>query len=173
MTKDEKLIDYEVESKDRQFYLEIDGKTIYVTEEVYRAYMQPIWAEKKRKEREARCSISNGKGSIKRCMEDCSICQHPKRGIPLSLDKFYEDSQYEVADEYQNSLDRLIEDEFNEKLRQAILELKPLDQQIINLFSLNNSEREIAKEVGLSQKTVNNRKNKAFEILREKMKKYR
>ncbi len=33
------------------YYLPIDGQEVPVTEEVYRAYWQPVWAERKRQER--------------------------------------------------------------------------------------------------------------------------
>ena len=56
----------------KERYIKINGKEIPVTEEVYRAYKQPAWAEHKRKEREMRCYISNGKGGTKRCTADCS-----------------------------------------------------------------------------------------------------
>jgi len=39
----------------KERYIKINGKEIPVTEEVYRAYKQPAWAEHKRKEREKRC----------------------------------------------------------------------------------------------------------------------
>ena len=36
----------------QQRYIEIEGQQIPVTEEVYRAYKRPAWAEHKRQERE-------------------------------------------------------------------------------------------------------------------------
>jgi len=44
-----------------QRYIEIDGQQIPVTEESYRVYKRPAWAEHKRKEREKRCVISNSR----------------------------------------------------------------------------------------------------------------
>ena len=35
---------------DRQYYIKSGGKLVAVTEEVYRAYQQPNWREKKQKE---------------------------------------------------------------------------------------------------------------------------
>lgn len=60
--------------KNKNFYngtwhLTINNQVIEVSEEIYRAYKQPLWAEHKRQEREKRCLISNGKGGTKRCME--------------------------------------------------------------------------------------------------------
>ena len=173
MTNNENFTDYEVPSTDRPYYQDIDGKRIYVTEEVYRSYKQPIWAEKKRKERERRCQVSNGKGGLKRCEDDCSMCPYFKSGSNLSLDRLYEDYEYEVADKSDSIIDSHIEEEFNQKMMEAVNELGPIDQQIIRSFMDGVSEREIARDTGLSQKAVNKRKKKLFNELREKLEKYR
>ena len=44
----------------KEYYLTIDGQKIPVTEDVYRAYKQPVWAERKRQERDKRCLVSKG-----------------------------------------------------------------------------------------------------------------
>ena len=172
MTKDDDFIDYEVPSEDRPYYLDIDGKRIYVTEEVYRAYKQPLWAEHKRKERESRCQVSNGRGGVKRCEEDCSQCSYSKTGSTLSRDRLYEDYEYKIADSSESPLDTLIKEEFKQKTKEAIAELGPVDQQIIRSFMNGISEREIAKEIGISQKAVNKRKNKLLKELNKKLKEY-
>ena len=119
-------------------YIEIDGEQIPVTEEVYRAYKRPIWAERKRKEREKRCRDSNGF----RCREDCSQCDRQRTGSVLSLDKFTEDG-FDIADPTDCTL--LIESEqIIEALHIALDKLDPLDRQITDLFSVGKSEREIA-----------------------------
>ena len=60
----------------KQFYLNIttlneegkkESKTIYVSEEVYRAYKQPYWKAKQQERRASRCIIDGH-----RCMGDCS-----------------------------------------------------------------------------------------------------
>ena len=172
MTKDDDFIDYEVPSEDRPYYLDIDGKRIYVTEEVYRAYKQPLWAEHKRKERERRCQISNGRGGVKRCEEDCSKCPYSKTGSTISLDRLYEDYEYEIAASSESPLAALIKEEFKQKRDEAVSELGPIDQQIVISFMNGISEREIAKEIGISQKAVNKRKNKLLKELNEKLKEY-
>ncbi len=49
--------------ENQQRYIPIDGQQIPVTENVYRANRRPAWAEHKRKEREKRCVISNGRAA--------------------------------------------------------------------------------------------------------------
>lgn len=167
-------INWEVPAEDRPFYLDIEGKRIYVNEEIYRMYKEPIWADRKRNERAKRCSISDGKGKLKRCMEDCGLCSHAKSGFSLSLDRMYDEYAYEVADNSKSILDGLVEEESKKMIWSAVDGLEDeVDRQIIRLFSEGLSERAIAEKVGLSQKAVNKRKTKSFAELREKLKDYR
>ena len=153
------------------YYLPIDGQKIPVTEEVYRAYWQPVWAERKRQEREKRCLISDGKGKTKRCMEDCSKCPEQRMGSVLSLDKFVEDG-YEISDSL--DMDELVAEKLLlEELSAALNELDPINRRIAELYSEGLSERQIAAEVGLSQKTINNRKTSIFGQLHQRLKDYR
>ena len=41
----------------KQYYLDIEGEQVAVSKEVYLAYMQPIWREQKRVERQKRYYI--------------------------------------------------------------------------------------------------------------------
>jgi RNA polymerase sigma factor (sigma-70 family) len=148
-------------------FIEIDGQQIAVTEEVYRAYKRPLWAEHKRQEREKRCKDENGN----RCMRDCSRCQKERTGSTLSLDGLGEDG-YEPSDP--TDITEIVA--YNillEQLYTALLELDPTDRMIAMLVKEGLSEREIAAEVGLSQKGVNKRKTKMFAWLRERLRDYR
>ena len=153
---------------DGAWHLTIEDQVVEVTEDVYRAYKQPLWVEHKRKEREKRCIISNGKGGTKRCMDDCSTCNKQRTGSILSLDKFSADG-FDVPDSV--NIDELIEDKLLlEELFAALGELDPENRRIAELFSMGKTEREIAECIGCSQKTVNNRKPKVFAKLREHLK---
>jgi len=151
-----------------QRYIEIDGQQIPVTEEVYRAYMRPVWAERKRREREKHCVISDGRGGTKRCTDDCNRCDKQRTGSVLSLDKFMEDG-FEAAEPVE--LAELVADKLLlEELYAALDELDPDNRRIMELFSVGKSEREIASDIGLSQKAINKRKTKLFAQLRERLK---
>lgn len=155
----------------KSYYLPIDGQEIPVTEEVYRAYWQPVWAERKRQEREKRCLISDGKGKAKRCMGDCSNCTLQRMGSVLFLDRFQEDG-YEISDSL--DMDELVAEKLLlEELSAALNELDPINRRIAELYSEGLSERQIAAEVGLSQKTINNRKTSIFGQLHQRLKDYR
>lgn len=153
---------------DGAWHLTIDNQVIEVTEEVYRAYKQPLWAERKREEREKRCIISNGKGGTKRCTADCSVCDKQRTGSVLSLDKFTDDG-FDVSDDI-NIADILLDKMLLEELYEALQELDPENRLIMELFSIGKSEREISANIGLSQKAINKRKAKLFEQLKERLK---
>ncbi len=147
--------------------IEINGQQILVTKEVYQAYKRPTWVERKRKEREKRCVISNGRGGTKRCTADCSKCDKQRKGSVLSLDKFIDDG-FEVPDTV--DLTELIAYKLLlEELYAALHDLDPENRRIMELFSIGKSEREIAAYIDLSQKAINKRKNKLFSQLRERL----
>jgi len=150
----------------KKYYIEIDGQRIPVIEEIYRAYKRPAWAEHKRKERDKRCRDENGN----RCNKDCSKCDKQRTGSVLSLDKFTEEG-FEVAEPL--DLAELVADKLLlEELYKVLEELDPDNRRIMELFSIGKSEREIATDIGLSQKAVNKRKSKLFAQLYEHLKAY-
>jgi len=145
----------------KDYYLPIDGQEIPVSEEVYRAYKRPAWAEHKRKEREKRCRDEKGH----RCTKDCSQCDKQRAGSVLSLDRFAEEG-YEIADSV-DIAELVAEKLLLEELAIALNELDPQNKRIAELYGEGLSEREIASQVGLSQKGVNKRKTKIFNQLRQ------
>ena len=148
-------------------YIIIDGQQIPVTEEVYRAYKRPAWAQHKCKEREKRCAICDGRGGTKRCMDDCSKCDKQRTSSVLSLDTGTADG-FEIADTV--DLAELVADKLLFKeLYDALEELDPDNRRIMELFSIGMSEREIAADTGLSQKAINKRKAKLFTQLRDRL----
>lgn len=151
-----------------QFFIEIEDQKVPVTEEVYQAYMRPLWAEQKRSERERRCRDENGN----RCTKDCSNCSKQRSGTPYSLDSFQEDFEFEPADKI--DVEELVADKLLlDELFDILNELDPSSRRIIELFSIGLPEREIAAKTGLSQKAVNKRKQKLFTYLREKLKNFK
>lgn len=167
-----KTIDKQEQNKDFYngvWHLTIENQVIEVSGEVYRAYKQPLWAERKRKEREKRCVISDGRGGTKRCTEDCRKCNKQRTGTILSLDGLTEESGFEPADSV--DIAELVADKLLlEELYAALEELDPDNRRIMALFANGKSEREIAADIGLSQKAINKRKAKLFEQLRNRLK---
>ena len=133
----------------KDYYLPIDGQEIPVSEEVYRAYKRPAWAEHKRKEREKRCRDEKGH----RCTKDCSQCDKQRAGSVLSLDRFAEEG-YEIADSV-DIAELVAEKLLLEELAIALNELDPQNKRIAELYGEGLS-KEIASQVGLSQKVSTN-----------------
>ncbi|MBS3986295.1 MAG: sigma-70 family RNA polymerase sigma factor [Selenomonadales bacterium] len=150
---------------ENQRFIKIDGEQIPVTEEVYRAYKRPAWAERKRQERSKRCVISNGKDGTKRCTDDCSKCDKQRTGSVLSLNKFIDDG-YEITDPV--DLAEFVADKLLlEQLVAALDELEPDERSLIDaLFYKERTERDYAAEIGISHQAVGKRKHKVIEKLR-------
>ena len=90
---------------------------IPVTEEQYKAYMRPLWREDKRQQR-----------------------QEPM----ASLDKLYEETEYEAADTADLEADVMKQMTIDE-LYKALDELEELDRTIMEMYSTNHSEAEIGR----------------------------
>ncbi len=147
--------------ENQQRFIEIDGQPVPVTEDVYRAYKRPLWAEHKHKEREKRCRNKNGS----RCTNDCRTCEKRREGSNLSLEKFADDG-YEVADTADLAelvADKLLLDE----LADAFDDLEPDERSLIDaLFYNDRTERDYAAEIGISHQAVGKRKQKVIKKLR-------
>lgn len=144
-------------------------ETVIVSEEIYYAYMRPIWAEKKRQQRAKRCRGAKGV----RCQEDCAGCKYQNEGGVLSLKWVREKDIDIVLDESSNPENYVIRQELYQALYAAIDTLNPRDQEIITLFAKGRTEREISQQVDLSQKGVNYRKGKILTKLKELLKDYK
>lgn len=147
--------------ENRQRYIFIDNEPIPVTEEVYRAYMRPVWAEQKRQERAKRCRIDGV-----RCAGDCSQCPHMRTGTAVSLERLDEvnHTPMDLSADVQEIVEgRLLLEELFRRLE----ELDPDGQLLCRLLMDGKSERQIAGKLGISQVAVNKRKQKVFALLRE------
>ena len=145
----------------QQYYITINGQNIPVSEEIYRAYKRPEWAEHKRMEREKRCRI----GGV-RCNGDCSQCPHQRTGTMVSLDRLEEVNHVPAdfsADVEEIGAGRML----LEELFRALEQLDPDGQLLCQLLMDGESERQIAARFGISQVAVHKRKRKVFGLLRD------
>ncbi len=128
---------------------------IPATKEQYDAYMQPLWAEIKREERGRRCTVSDGKGKLKRCELDCKSCEKMKDGAPLSLESFFEETELEFEDpdanQYEAILTAMLFEDLLEKLHSQAPELAPIFEMLYD----GKSQYAIAELIGKPQTTVN------------------
>ena len=116
------------------------------TKEQYYEYMRPLWREDKRQQR-----------------------QEPM----ASLDKMYEETEYEVADADSDLEADIMKKLMIDELHKALDELEEIDRTIMDMYSHDHSEAEIGQAIGMSQKGVNKRKHKVLLKLNNRLKDFR
>lgn len=116
-----------------------------VSEDQYYEYMRPLWREDKRQQKQE----------------------------PLaSLDKMYEEIEYEVADTSDFEAD-IMKQIMIDELHKALDELEELDRTIMEMYSTNHSEVEIGQAIGMSQRGVGKRKKRILLKLRTRLQDYK
>lgn len=163
---------------ERAIYLKDLHQWVPVSKTDYDNYYRDINAYRRRQQEHGRCVCPASKRYL--CDMDCCTCRFRKGGDEFSLD-------YTVSDEAGNEkswLDDLPDDspsaqsvlEERELLDALLCKLDKLDpdgRRICGLLLQEKSEREIAAIMGISQQsTINYKKRKAFETLRELLRDY-
>ena len=127
------------------YVIMVDGETVEVSAEVYKAYSQSDRRERYCAERDA--------GRLR------SIEWFEARGISLErlLNRHIESAE-----------DTVVQSISAGQIRDSFMALKPDDQRLIHALVIEGmTEREYSVIIGLSQKGVNKRKHKAFENLKK------
>ena len=129
------------------------------TEAEYKAYMEPIWAEIKREDRDGRCMVKGKNGKLIRCpesnrCEDCErssyVCRERNKTASLS---FLVDEGAEPPSEGSFEDDILYET-ILEDLIAMLTEIKPKYGRIFRLLYDGATQQEMADELGIKQRTV-------------------
>lgn len=126
----------------KDYHIKLNGQLIPVTEEVYRAYQQPKWREKKRVE--------------------------VRKNKEISLDAMLENgSQNQIASQ-QALVDEIVADKLIlDELLLALAELTDDERFLIEqLFYKEKSEREFSQETGVPHPTIHSRKNSILKKLK-------
>jgi RNA polymerase sigma factor (sigma-70 family) len=128
---------------DKEYFIEINGRAIPVSKEVYYAFKRPAWRERKRRQVRAEKE--------------------------LSLEAFA-DAGFEIPSG-QALVDEIVEDKLLlDMLSKALSELTEEERVLIDeLFFNDKSEREIAREIGVSQPAIHKRRNRILEKLKKLM----
>lgn len=129
------------------------------TEEEYRAYMAPIWAEIKREDRDGRCMVKGKNGKLIRCPESnrCEGCKHfseasRERNKPASLSVLMDEGAEPAAE---GSFEEdVIYETILEDLIAMLSEIKPKYGRIFRLLYDGATQQEMADELGIKQRTV-------------------
>lgn len=119
---------------------------IPANEEQYRAYMRPLWREDKRQQRHGDDEVS--------------------------ADKLRD--EFELEPECDFNLEEIIlKKELLVAFRRELAALQDIDRTILTMIANGFSEAAVGESVGLSQKAVNKRKHKLYELLQDRLKDYR
>lgn len=129
------------------------------TETEYKAYMEPIWAEIKREDRDGRCMVDGKNGKLIRCPK-CNRCEECERSSEMCREKnkaaslsFLVDEGAEPAAEGSFEDDILYET-ILEDLIAMLNEVKPKYGRIFRLLYDGATQQEMADELGIKQRTV-------------------
>lgn len=156
-------------SSGRPFYIDLEiGCRIYVDQKTYNAYVRPRESEERKERRRERCVIAG-----KRCNGDCSQCEFPRTGRPISLEEQFEKYELEYADRSVDIVEDLAHQELIEALLREVSALPEEQKRIAFLISEGHSTHAIARELGIPQRTAYDRIKSVLSALREKLEPFR
>ena len=161
-----------MENNGKRFYLTIRGQEVEVSEEVYRAYIQPVRAERRRKQRAFRCKIKGERLNLVRCNKDCRECPyalsgHNALGNSLSLDRM-KDEGVDIEDRHLDVEQNYIADEEKRELYAAVAKLTPRQKELIEMIYFDGmTQEEVAKKLGVGSSAVRHSMQRAYAALRK------
>lgn len=163
---------------ERAIYLKELHQWVPVSKADYDNYYRDINAYRRRQQEHGRCVCPASKRYL--CDMNCCNCRFRKAGDELSLDYSDSDEGRNVKswleclpDDGPCTQSILEERELLDTLMSKLNELEPDSRRICELLLQEKSEREIAAIMGISQQsTINYKKRKAFDILRELLRDY-
>ena len=128
---------------EKAHYILIDGEKVPVTEEVYHAFKRPAWKERKRRQ----------------------MRSEKERSLEAFMDE-----GFDIPSE-QALVDEIVEDKLLlDVLLSALAELTDEERSLIDaLFYQDKSEREVARELGIAQTTLNYQKTRILKWLKKKL----
>lgn len=170
--------DNQNQSNERKIYIKDLHQWVPVSKTDYDNFYRDINSYRRRQQEHGRCVCPASKRYL--CDMDCWTCRFRKAGDELSLDYTITDDDGnekswldDLADDAPSAQSILEERELLDTLLSKLEELDPDGHRICELLLQEKSEREIADIMGISrQSTVNYKKKKAFETLREHLRDY-
>ena len=161
-------------SRSKHFFIPVDGTPIEVSEEVYRAYYQPVWITRYNACQNGECCCTAA--HLWKCDGVCPGCPFYAAGkkVPIDTPIGGEDDELTIGDTLAGNAPTpeslLMDKELLEALYDELDRLGPNGRRICELIMQGKTEREIAADMGKRQSTINYQKNKVFSILREALK---
>lgn len=179
---DGKKEDWRYPSKDRPYYIYVEGQKLYVPEAIYDATVRDDWRMKKEYELRTKCIITTEKGNTAICRKSCAECPYysQRRMNLISIDYMdevhgvdvsYEAQSYVGAEtpiEYASRIER------EEAVDRAISVFKnPIDKDIIRFLKGEITLTDISKKHHLTMSSLFRRKEKVIKDLQVLLKDYR
>ena len=166
------------QSDERFIYLKDLHQWVPVSKTDFNNYYRDINAYRRKQQEHGRCVCPASKRYL--CDMDCWTCRFRKAGDELSLDYSITDEDGnekswldDLPDETPSAQSILEERDLLDSLIRKLDELDPDGRRICELLLQNKTEREIAAIMGISkQSTINYKKKKAFDALRELLREY-
>lgn len=179
---DGKKEDWRYPSKDRPYYIYVEGQKLYVPEAIYDATVRDDWRMKKEYELRTKCIITTEKGNTAICRKSCAECPYySKRRMNLisidymdevhGVDVSYEAQSYvggESPAEYTSRIER------EEAVDEAVAKFKdPIDKGIIDFLMGKSTLTEVTKKHHISMPNLYRRKEKVVKELQILLKNYK
>ena len=150
-----------------------DWRFIPRTEEYFHCHRNEKRNEIRRKDTESRCMIPSEKFGLVKCRADCSQCSKVRDGFSISMDYMRENYEFEFADgTYEQEREKAAEQDQSDYVWKLVSEFNETDQLILKYFNDGKTDAEIAAEVNKSRSTIQERRTKLIDMLKEKMEKY-
>lgn len=159
---------------DRPYYILVHKKDeynkediyIYVDRHDYLLHKRPEWREWRNARNAERCTIIEN-GVVKRCMKDCSKCNHSRNGKPVSLDKIREEKNYEPESNSQNGEELALYNAAINLLWDMIRShATPLEyERIVKHYKDDISFKEIGDNAGVSKQAISKSVNEFLRSL--------
>lgn len=90
-----------------------------------------------------------------------------------SLDKMYEETEYEAADISSDLEADVMKKIMIDELHKALDELEEIDRTIMDMYNHDHSEAEVGQAVGMSQRGVGKRKQRILMKLNSRLKDFK
>ena len=162
-------------NKEKTYFIPVDGNPIEVSEEVYRAYYQPIWNARYHAQKNGECRCT--KAQLWKCDGVCPGCPFYAAGKKVSIDTPIggEDDELTLgdtlADDAPTAESILMDKELLDALYDELSRLDPEGKRICELL-MYHSEREAADIMGMARSTFKRHWAKIQAELQEKLKEY-
>ena len=167
----------EEHATDKRYFIPADGTLIEVSEDVYRAYYQPIWNTRYHARKNGECVCP--RAQLWKCDGICPGCPFYAAGKKVSIDAPIggEDDELTLGDTLATDTPTaetvLMDKELLDTLYSELSRLDPDGRRICEFIMQGKTEREMAADMGKRQSTINYQKNKVLSFLREALKDFR